>query len=73
LTTDPSKRESVECLTAFFNRALVSGRPLADERNFMRKRRERLVYGYTSEWAASAAGEVRGCGGLPTFVVPWKS
>ncbi len=36
----------------------------------MQGRKSRLIYGYSREQALYAAGEIRNCGGTPTFVVP---
>jgi hypothetical protein len=69
---EPKQRAVVDCLTTFFNHELVSKRTLTQEAALMRGRKERLIYGYSAQWARSAATEITKCGGRTSFVVPWK-
>jgi hypothetical protein len=64
---DPHNRQAVECLSGLFNRELVSTRSLGDERKLMAGRSQRLVYGYTKDWALNIADQIEACSATASF------
>ncbi len=65
---DPLESHTVGCLTELFNRELISSRTLNQERDYMRNRRQRIVYWYDKGWSLHMADEIRSCGAQASFV-----
>jgi hypothetical protein len=65
---DPSKEETVSCLTNLFHKELYNSRTTDEETALMRGRRERVVYWYSKDWAIWIKGKIEQCGGRASFV-----
>lgn len=67
---EPKEQKTVSCLTAMFNKELISKRSLQDEKKLMANRSSRLVYWYTKDWALMMADKIRTCGARASFPKP---